>query len=103
MAEGTSVRGFQLLVTDAPWDSQYVYIACGTGFFAPPARVGFLYVEQFDASDAFDTYVIDTRILYRPGVLFLVPPADGSSSYALRLWVNWNFAGVEWAAEFYSP
>ena len=64
----------------------------------PPSRVGFVYFVLVDPGGPSDAYVIDTRILYRPGMFLIVPSLPTGATPVMKVYVDWNFGGLAWVS-----
>jgi hypothetical protein len=104
MPTGVSVLGSQRLATDRDRTHTLFIVSIEPLEGNVPYQVGFLYsMLVIDAPQPFES-VVDTRVLYRPGVYFGLPRATlnpGVHSH-WEFWADWNVAGLEWfATTFY--
>lgn len=103
MPSGVSVVGSQRLLSDGYYTHNLVSVAIEGNLFDPPARLGYLYLTLGSAAPTPFNYVVETRVLFRPGAYFLTPQRDLRPSFGAfwQVWVDWNEAGHNWVCNTY--
>lgn len=93
---GTSVVGSQLLIEDVVETDLYFYLVVSETEEFPPSRAGFLYLVLYDSTTLNRAAVVDTRVIYRPGIYFIRQPIGVSTVDQLKVWAEWNAPGLSW-------
>jgi hypothetical protein len=98
MPSGTTVFGMQQVLPEFNSNSVSFVIYLGGGVNLPPRRLGYYYVVLWDSGNPEDAAVTQTGLIFKPASWYnLVFPVDPYRD-RLRLWVDWNEAGIGWFA-----
>jgi hypothetical protein len=94
---GTSISGAQSVISDVVTTDQVFVVTVGGDSVLPPSRVGYYYLVRYRLSDGLDGRVVNTGAVWRPGVRFRTSDTSSVAAARYRLWVDWNFAGLNWS------
>lgn len=97
-ASGLSIVGRQTLLNNAAVVSKQLSVAISNQQLPPQRRLGFFYLYSFENIAPRQHYVMESGILYAPGVWIPIRIGPFSSSYLYRIDVVWNLAGFPWTA-----
>lgn len=93
---GTSVAGMQLVapfstITNTDWD---VFLPDNQG--VPPVRVGYAYIMVTITSTPGASWLVQREPIYFPGTIGKPRFDFGVSGVRYAMYVDWNFAGLNW-------
>jgi hypothetical protein len=93
---GTSVLGVQMLHEGINAASKGFLLAVARASVVPPRRIGFYYIELYSTLSATPGSLVNSGVLYLPGVrlTIVLPGPAGTDRY--RYWVDWNEPGLNW-------
>lgn len=97
---GTSTAGLQLLADFRTLTVPQFEVLFPTTPILPFKRVGFAYVFVLNQASPFQTRLIESRPLYRPGTFILFPNNYGFSTVRYSLQVQWDVPGLSWQNNF---
>lgn len=96
MPSGTSIKGYQTLITGVSNTNNFVYLVIPQDTPERPQRLGFLYILTGVIGFPEFTVVTETRLVYGPGISFVFTPVGSPTTDAQAIVVNWNFPGLDW-------
>lgn len=97
-ASGISIVGRQTLLNNAAVVSRQLSIQITNQPSPPQRRLGFFYLYVFENVDPRQHYVMESGIVYAPGIWIPIRIPPFTPSYLYRLEVSWNLAGFPWTA-----
>jgi hypothetical protein len=95
-ASGTSSLGLQRLIAVAAPIPLTYSIAITSQPLPPRRRVGFLYVFTYLNASPFQSYVIDTGIMYAPGIYHKIEVPSAGANFGYIVEVYWDVNGLAW-------
>lgn len=97
---GTSTKGLQLLADFRTLTVPQFEVIFPATPILPFARVGFAYVFVLNQVTPFQTRLLDSRPMYRPGIFIPFPNNYGFSAVRYSLQVKWDVPGLNWTCTF---
>jgi hypothetical protein len=96
-SSGTSVLGEQIVIDNVSTGDAFFTVYIDQDRETPPSRVGYFYLVQYQFADGLGARVVESGIIFRPGRRFGRGSGLFVSSLRFRLWVSWNFEGLDWS------
>jgi len=97
-ASGISAVGNATLLNNVIVFSRQMSIAITNQRLPPQRRMGYFWLYSFENVAPSQHYVMESGIIYAPGVWIPIRIAPFSPNYLYRLDVTWNLAGFPWTA-----
>lgn len=104
MGAGTSIPGFQEVLTDGAFDSRFLFVQAGDTTALVPRRLGYFYVFLMLAPKVGlpTPILVQTGLIYEPGMYLKLTGVDTFEGDTYRCVASWNIGGVVWDFSVFS-